>query len=106
MSLNEQSLKGKLALITGSSRGIGRGIALRLADRGAAVAVNYLQNSDAAADTVARIKAQGGQAFQVKADVTKTEELAAMMSQVKAEFGALDIFVNNALGDLLILLCK
>ena len=101
MSTDYQDLKGKLALITGSSRGIGRGIALRLAERGAAVAVNYLQDSHAAADTVARIKARGGQAFPVQADVTRPEELAAMMSQVQAQFGALDIFVSNALGDLL-----
>jgi NAD(P)-dependent dehydrogenase (short-subunit alcohol dehydrogenase family) len=101
MSTDCQDLKGKCALITGSSRGIGRGIALRLAERGAAVAVNYLQDSKAAADTVARIQGQGGQAFQVQADVSRPEELTIMMSEVKARFGALDIFVSNALGDLL-----
>jgi NAD(P)-dependent dehydrogenase (short-subunit alcohol dehydrogenase family) len=94
-------LRGKFALVTGSSRGIGRGIALRLAERGAAVAVNFLQNEAAASDTVARIKSHGGTAFSLQADVSHPDELSAMISNVKEQFGALDIFVHNALGDLL-----
>jgi NAD(P)-dependent dehydrogenase (short-subunit alcohol dehydrogenase family) len=101
MSPESQQLQGKFALVTGASRGIGRGIALRLAERGAAVAVNYRQNEAAAADTVARIKARGGEAFPVQADVSRPDELAGMVLRVKKNFGALDIFVNNALGDLL-----
>jgi NAD(P)-dependent dehydrogenase (short-subunit alcohol dehydrogenase family) len=95
-------LKGKFALVTGASRGIGRGIAIRLAERGAAVVVNYRQNATAAADTVAQIKALGGEAFPVQADVARPDELAGMVRQVENMFGALDIFVHNALGDLLI----
>ena len=101
MPVDSQQLQGKFALVTGSSRGIGRGIALRLAERGAAVAVNYLQNEAAASDTVARIQSRGGEAFAVQANVTHPDELAAMIRQVRERFGALDIFVHNALGDLL-----
>lgn len=96
-----QQLRGKFALVTGASRGIGRGIALRLAERGAAVAVNFLQNEAAAADTVARIESEGAQAFFVQANVARRDELRAMVHNVHERFGALDIFVNNALGDLL-----
>lgn len=94
-------LHGKFALVTGSSRGIGRGIALRLAERGAAVAINYLNNEAAARDTLDRVCAQGTDGFIVRADVSRPEELARMASQVREQFGALDIFVNNALGNLL-----
>lgn len=96
-----QQLRGKFALVTGASRGIGRGIALRLAERGAAVAVNFLQNEAAAAATVARIESEGAQAFSIQADVARPDELRAMVQKVHERFGALDIFVNNALGDLL-----
>ena len=71
------------------------------AERGAAVAVNFLQNEPAALDTVARIKSGGGEAFAVQGNVAHPDELAAMVRNVKERFGALDIFVHNALGDLL-----
>ena len=96
-----QQLRGKFALVTGASRGIGRGIALRLAEKGAAVAVNFLQNEAGAAATVARIESEGAQAFSIQADVARPDELRAMVHKVRERFGALDIFVNNALGDLL-----
>lgn len=99
--MDKQPLHGKYALITGSSRGIGRGIALRLAERGAAVVVNYRVNEGAAADTVAQIQSRGGEAFAVQADVSRPDELSALIEQSHARFGALDIFVHNALGDLL-----
>jgi NAD(P)-dependent dehydrogenase (short-subunit alcohol dehydrogenase family) len=73
MSSPTQHLTGKFALITGASRGIGRGIALRLAERGAAVAVNFRQNESAANEVVTSIKERGGEAFAVKADVTRPE---------------------------------
>jgi NAD(P)-dependent dehydrogenase (short-subunit alcohol dehydrogenase family) len=101
MSIDTKQLHGKFALVTGASRGIGRGIALRLAERGAAVAVNFLQNEPAALDTVSRIKSGGGEAFAVQANVARPNELTAMVQHVQEQFGALDIFVHNALGDLL-----
>jgi len=101
MSSQNRHLSGKFAFVTGASRGIGRGIALRLAERGAAVAINYRQNESAALEVVSRIKEQGGEAFAVQADVSNVEELAGLVEKVQATFGAIDIFVNNALGDLL-----
>jgi enoyl-[acyl-carrier protein] reductase III len=93
------SLKGKCALITGSSRGIGRGIALKLAEKGAKVAINYLKNEAAAKDTLAKVKSLGSDGFVVQADVCRTEAISRMFARVKSEFGALDIFVHNARPD-------
>lgn len=90
------SLDNKLALITGSSRGIGRGIALALASRGARVAVHYYRNSEAAADTLRLVRQKGSDGFVLQADVTRMEDVAAMFDRVRTEFGALDIFVSNA----------
>ena len=86
----------KSALITGSSRGIGRGIALKLAEQGGRVAVHYYQNEKAANDTLAEIKKKGGDGFLVQADVRKTDEVKRVISEVKKRFGKLDIFVSNA----------
>lgn len=101
MSTQHQPLRGKFALVTGASRGIGRGIALRLAERGAGVAVNYRANRQAAEDTTCCIKELGGQAIAIQADVTRRDELGALVRRAHTNFGALDIFVHNALGDLL-----
>jgi NAD(P)-dependent dehydrogenase (short-subunit alcohol dehydrogenase family) len=101
MSTESQPLRGKFALVTGASRGIGRGIALRLAERGATIAVNYRANSQAAQDTVGRIKELGGQAIAIQADVTRRDQLATLVRRAYTDFGALDIYVHNALGDLL-----
>ena len=90
------SLKGKNALITGSSRGIGRGIALKLAQQGARVAVHYYQNEAAAQATLAKIREFGAEGFLVQADVCRTEEVQRIFQRVKEEFGTLDIFVSNA----------
>jgi NAD(P)-dependent dehydrogenase (short-subunit alcohol dehydrogenase family) len=84
------------ALITGSSRGIGRGIALKLAESGVRVAVHYYQNDAAAKDTLAAIKKKGSDGLLVQADVTKPDQIARMFTQVKAAFDKLDIFVSNA----------
>jgi NAD(P)-dependent dehydrogenase (short-subunit alcohol dehydrogenase family) len=89
-------VRGKHALITGSSRGIGRGIALRLADEGVKVAVHYYQNEKAAKATLADIKKKGSDGFTVKADVLKPDDIAKLFDKVKDEFGSLDIFVSNA----------
>jgi enoyl-[acyl-carrier protein] reductase III len=93
------SLKGKFALITGSSRGIGRGIALKLAEQGAKVAVHYFQNQAAAEDTLSKIRERGSDGFIVQADVRRPQDISHMFTRVGEEFGALDIFVNNARGE-------
>src|SRR5437667_2652860 len=90
------SLKGKYALITGSSRGIGRGVASKLAEAGAHVAVHYYQNEIAAKQTLDMIRDRGSEGFIVQADTTKPDEISRMVKKVHADFGALDIFVSNA----------
>jgi NAD(P)-dependent dehydrogenase (short-subunit alcohol dehydrogenase family) len=90
------SLKGKCALVTGSSRGIGRGIALKLAEKGARVAVHYYQNETAGKATLAKIRERGSDGFLVQADICRPEEIIRMFERLKSEFGALDILVSNA----------
>lgn len=90
------TFQGKSALITGSSRGIGRGIALKLAEKGARVAVHYYRNREAAETTLAKIRELGSDGFLVKADVCRPEEVRGIFEKVRAEFGSLDIFVSNA----------
>jgi NAD(P)-dependent dehydrogenase (short-subunit alcohol dehydrogenase family) len=90
------SLDGKTALITGSSRGIGRGIALKLAQGGARVAINYVENKTAAQDTLAQVRAAGGDGFIIQADVSRPDDIRHLFNTVQAEFGKLDIFVSNA----------
>jgi len=86
----------KHALITGSSRGIGRGIALALAADQVKVAVHYYQNEAAANETLAQVRKSGSDGFIVQADVTKPESITEMFGKTKREFGTLDIFVSNA----------
>src|SRR5438132_3524932 len=88
--------KGKHALITGGSRGIGRGIALKLAENGVKVAVAYYKNESAANDTLAKVKERGSSGFIVQGDVNKPDEIRKMFDRVKKEFGTLDYFVSNA----------
>jgi NAD(P)-dependent dehydrogenase (short-subunit alcohol dehydrogenase family) len=90
------SFQGKKALVTGSSRGIGRGIALKLAEGGAQVAVHYFRNKEAAQATLEKVCAAGSDGFLTQADVCKPEEVRRLFQQVRSEFGSLDIFVNNA----------
>lgn len=89
-------LKGKTALITGASRGIGRAIAGRLARSGAGVVVNYASNAVEAQKTVAEIKAGGGDALAIQADVARVPDIVRMFDETIAHFGKLDILVNNA----------
>jgi 3-oxoacyl-(acyl-carrier-protein) reductase len=89
-------LTGRTALVTGASRGIGRAIALCLAEEGADVAVNYLSNRDLAADVVDHIRKMGRQAMLAQADVADYTDAQRMAREVLEEFGHLDILINNA----------
>ena len=93
----EPSLKGKVALVTGGSRGIGRAIALRLAKGGADVVVNYVSNDKAAGSVVDIIRQMGRKGMSVKADVAQMQEVESMIEQVIETMGNLHILVNNAL---------
>jgi 3-oxoacyl-[acyl-carrier protein] reductase len=89
-------LDGRVALVTGASRGIGRAIALALAEQGAKVAVNYVSRDGDAEAVVGAIRANGGTAVAVRADVSTAAEVDAMIASVTAQLGAVDILVNNA----------
>lgn len=86
----------KSALVTGASRGIGRSIALQLAEEGYNVAVNYAGNKDKAEAVVAEIKDKGVEAFAIQADVANPDEVKDMIQEVVKHFGSLDVLVNNA----------
>ena len=90
------SLAGKVALVTGAGKRIGRGVALRLAAEGADVVVNYRGSKSEADEVAAQITALGRHALAVQADVAKQVDVTAMFDVVKREFGRLDILVNNA----------
>lgn len=90
------SLEGKVALVTGASRGIGRAIAMTLAAAGAAVVVNYKGNADAAAEVVSAIEQADGRAVAVQADVTAAEDVDRLFKTTLDTYGRLDILVNNA----------
>ncbi len=90
------SLAGRVALVTGASRGIGRAVALGLAAAGAEVAVNYRSGKDQAEAVVAAIAAAGGKGYALQADVASEEQAAGLISEVAARSGRLDILVNNA----------
>jgi 3-oxoacyl-[acyl-carrier protein] reductase len=91
-----QDLRGRVALVTGASRGIGAAIAVALAEAGAAVAVNYRERADEANAVAAGIRAKGGRAIAVAADVSQAAAVAAMVERVAKDLGPVDILVNNA----------
>lgn len=93
---NSEALSGKTALVTGASRGIGAAAAIRLAQRGAAVVVNYHQNQTAAEKVLDQVKASGARGVIFQADVTRCEEIERMVQAAERELGAIDILVNNA----------
>ena len=86
----------RLALITGSSRGIGRGIALKLAEEGVRIGVHYYKNESAANDTLAAVRNCGSDGFVAQADVRRPEEVERLFAETRKQFGKLDIFVSNA----------
>lgn len=94
--MSMQPLDGRVALVTGGSRGIGAAIGRRLAEHGAVVALNYKSNHEAAVSVAAAITAAGGRVMLAQADVTQEAEVGAMVRQVEQELGAVDILVNNA----------
>lgn len=96
MTARSPNLQGRVALVTGGSRGIGRAIALALASAGAAVAVNYRQRENEAAAVVQEIERGGGRAIAVRADVSVAADVDAMMRGVESGLGVIDVLVNNA----------
>lgn len=95
--MNEiQPLKGKVAIVTGSSRGIGAAIAVKLAEDGAKVVVNYHSSKDKAEEVVGKIKEKGGEALAIKADVSSSSEVNAMVRETVERFDTVHILVNNA----------
>ena len=91
-------LKGKTAIVTGGGRDIGRATAIRLAEEGASVGINYFSSSEGAEQAVADIQAMGGKAFAMKGDMTKPDEVQAFVDRAASEFGGLHVVVNNTGG--------
>ena len=96
MNNNSNKLAGKVAVVTGASKGIGAGIAKQLAAEGAAVVVNYSASKAGADKVVAEIKADGGKAVAVQANVAKKADIEKLIAETKKAFGPVDILVNNA----------
>ena len=93
------SLLNKVALVTGSSRGLGRGIALALGKAGAKVCLNYLNNSEAAEKTLTKLREEGIHAAMFRADASDKEQVESMIEAIEEKFGSLDILVPNATPD-------
>jgi 3-oxoacyl-[acyl-carrier protein] reductase len=94
--VNVVDLQGRVALVTGASRGIGRAIALALAERGAAVAVNFRARAEEADSAVAQIRSAGGRAMAVRANVSVSAQVNEMAARIESELGPVDVLVNNA----------
>ncbi len=88
--------QGKVAIVTGSSSGIGQGIAIKLASEGCAVVIDFLNHPDGAQDTKSKVEAAGGKGLVVQADVTKPADVQNLVEQAYAQLGGCDILVNNA----------
>src|SRR5467141_149003 len=96
MNTNTKKLDGKVAIVTGASKGIGAAIAKHLAAEGAAVVVNYASSKESADQVVDEITKRGGKAVAVQADVAKKKDIERLFAETKKAFGQLDILVNNA----------
>jgi 3-oxoacyl-[acyl-carrier protein] reductase len=94
--MQEKKLAGKVALVTGASRGIGREIAQELALQGAKVIINYASNSKQADEAVTSISEKGGEAFAVQADISRVAEVERLFETAMEKYGQIDILVNNA----------
>ena len=94
--MSQSSLAGKVALVTGAAKRIGRSVALRLASEGADVIVNYRGSKAEAGEVVSEISAAGRRGMAIQADVAKRADVLAMFAAIEKEFGRLDILVNNA----------
>jgi 3-oxoacyl-[acyl-carrier protein] reductase len=92
---DEKQFAGRVAIVTGGTRGIGRAIALELGRRGADVAFNYAKSAEAADSLKAELEALGVRSLSVQCDVASTEAAASMVQQVKEAFGRIDFLVNN-----------
>src|SRR5947207_8334509 len=96
IKMSNKKLVGKVAVVTGASKGIGAGIAKQLAAEGAAVVVNYASSKEDADQVVNEISGRGGKAIAVQGDVAKTEDIEQLFAEANKAFGRLDILVNNA----------
>ena len=96
MPVQSTPFKGKVAIVTGSGRGMGTAHILRLADLGADVVVNYANSTKAAEDVAQKARAPGVKAITVKADVSKREDITALFEKAKAEYGRIDIVMSNS----------
>ncbi len=94
--MDSKELEGKVSLVTGASRGLGKAIALKLAGLGSRVAINYLSRDEEAGRVAQEIQARGGEAMLVKADVADSTAVRAMVREIVGKWGKIDILVNNA----------
>jgi len=94
--MSSKKLAGKVAVVTGASKGIGAAIATQLADEGASVVVNYSSSKAGADKVVAEITGKGGKALAVQADVSKKADIQKLFAETKKTFGRLDVLINNA----------
>lgn len=96
MAFNSQALKGQRALITGANSGIGAAVARAMSSAGAAVVINYVTGDDSAERMIEEIRAEGGEATAIRADISKEDEVRALFADMYKTYGSIDILVNNA----------